>query len=196
MTMKSQNTRVDFTGFVPQYLVGVNSPTQTLAWEVITGMPIGTGAVQGKRFYLSEVQAQQLSDGLCHEGWYRVVQVDAGATAANIEFGYVGGQLSVADGPDVVTDAGHVLTLGADPVVFLGPVTPGNFTIVQDAGTATLAVTASQNVAIGDLLESTSAGTVNVTAIFTGALVAIALQAVDSGYVALIPARLQPPFGE
>ena len=196
MASKSQNTRVDFTGFVPQQLIDVNSPTQTLAWEVVTGMAIATGAVQGKRFYLSEAQAQQLSGGLCHEGWYRIVQVDAGATAANIAFGYVGAQLSVADGPDVVTDASNVLTLGADPVVFLGPVTPGNFTIAQDAGTATLAVTASQNVAIGDMLENTTAGTVSITATFTAATVGLALATSDSGYVALVPVRLQPAFGE
>jgi hypothetical protein len=206
MSFKSANTRVDFSGYVPQTLINVNSPTQTLAWETTTQMPIPTGAVQGKRFYMSEALANQLSSATqtCHEGWYRIVQVDSGATAANIAFGYIGAQLSVADGPDVVTDASHVLTLGADPVVFLGAVTPGNWTIVQDAGTATIAVTASQNVAVGDILYSTAAGTADVlattstdiTALLLTEILAIALASSDSAYVALVPARLQPTFGE
>ena len=204
MAKKSQNTRVDFTGFLPQGLHNVDSPTDSLAWEVVTGSPIATGAVQGKRFYLSEATAQQLSNNTLHEGWYRIAQVDAGATADLIAFGYIGAQLSVADGPDVVTDADHALTLGADPVIFLGPVTPGNFTIVQDAGTAMIAVTASQDVAVGDILYSTTAGTADVlaatstdiTALLLTEILAIALAASDSGYVALVPARLQPTFGE
>ena len=101
MAIKSQNTRVDFTGYLPQGLLNVNSPTQSLAWETTTQLSISTGAVQGKRFYLSEATAQQLSNNTCHEGWYRIVQVDAAATADLIAFGYGGAMVSVADGPDV-----------------------------------------------------------------------------------------------
>lgn len=200
MGIKSQNTRVDFTGYLPQGLLNVNSPTQSLAWETTTQLGISTGAVQGKRFYLSEATAQQLSNNTCHEGWYRIVQVDAGATANLIAFGYGGAMVSVANGPDVVTSADQVLTLGADPVVFLGPVTPGNFTIVQDAGTAVLAITASQNVSAGNVLAITAAGTFSIAGSISDTVLAtvcaLALAATDSAYIALIEARFEPTFGE
>ena len=200
MAIKSQNTRVDFTGYLPQGLLNVNSPTQSLAWETTTQLGISTGAVQGKRFYLSEATAQQLSNNTCHEGWYRIVQVDAGATANLIAFGYGVAMVIVANGPDVVTSADQVLTLGADPVVFLGPVTPGNFTIVQDAGTAVLAITASQNVSAGNVLAITAAGTFSIAGAISDAVLAtvcaLALAATDSAYIALIEARFEPTFGE
>jgi hypothetical protein len=187
MAIKSMNTRVDFVGYLPQNLTGVNFPTQTLANEAVTGLQISTGAAQGKRFYVSEYYANQLSTATqqCHEGWYRIVQVAATAVAANIYFGAVGAQQSVANGPDVVTDASTVLTLAADPVVFLGPVTPGNFTIVQDAGTASLMVGNTQTVAVGTVLSSTAAGTVAVTAAPTTTailegIVAVALAAITT----------------
>ena len=200
MAIKSQNTRVDFTGYLPQGLLNVNSPTQSLAWETTTQLSISTGAVQGKRFYLSEATAQQLSNNTCHEGWYRIVQVDAAATADLIAFGHGGAMVSVADGPDVVTSADKVLTLGADPVVFLGPVTPGNFTIVQDAGTAVLAITASQDVSAGNVLVITAAGTFSIAGAISDTVLAtvcaLALAATDSAYIALIEARFEPTFGE
>lgn len=134
---------IQFTGYVPQTLTGVNSPSPTLAAEVVTGAPIPTGAFPGNCFYLAEQQAQQLSNNVCHAGWYMVVQVDAGATAANIAFGYVGHQSTIAGsntapGALLVTDASHGLGIGINPVVFLGAVTPGNYTIVQVAGDGVL----------------------------------------------------------
>jgi len=197
MAIKSTNARVDFVGYLPFNLTGVNSTTQTLASEAVTGLQIATGAVQGKRFYLAEYWANQLSTAQvpCHEGWYRIVQVSPLAVAANLQFGAVGGQLNLANGPDVVTDASTVLTLGADPVVFLGggpvgiglplPPTPGNWTIVQDGGTCSLLVAAGQTVAVGSVLVATAAGTVAVsgtpiTPTILATVVGIALAAVTT----------------
>ena len=73
-----------------------------------------------------------------HRGWYRTVQVDSGATQANVAFGYIGAQATLAKGINVVTSADQALALGLNPCVFLGVVTPGNYTIVQDQGDATV----------------------------------------------------------
>lgn len=141
---------IQFTSYVPQTLTGVNSPSPTLAAEVVTGAPIPTGAFPGNCFYLAEQQAQQLSNNVCHAGWYMVVQVDAGATAANIALGMVGQQSTLAGsntapGALLVTDAAHGLN-GANPVVFLGAVTPGNYTIVQVGGDGQLLASAAVTV--------------------------------------------------
>lgn len=150
---------IQFTSYIPTALVGNNSPSPTLAAEVVTGLPIPTGAFPGNTFYLTEQQANQLSQSpvngatqlICHAGWYQVVQVAASAVAANIVAGSIGAQAaipltqaaeSVGVPPTaVVTDyatAGTAGLLGCNPVVFLNPVTPGNYTIVQVAGDASL----------------------------------------------------------
>jgi hypothetical protein len=138
---------IQFTNYVPQFLNGVNSPSPTLAAEVVTGLPIYTGAFPGNAFYLSEQQANQLSNNTCHAGWYMVVQVSASAVGANVAFGLVGHQFNLAGsntapGALLVTDASTGIGIGINPVVFLGTVTPGNYTIVQVAGDVTLQATA------------------------------------------------------
>lgn len=155
---------IQFTNYIPQFLTGVNSPSPTLAAEAVTGLPIPTGAFPGNCFYLSEQQANQLTQGqtnICHAGWYAIVQVDAGATAANIAFGTVGQQSTVAGsntapGALLVTDAAHGL-VGVNPVVFLGAVTPGNYTIVQVAGDGQLL--ASAGVTVGQVVSYATSGT-------------------------------------
>jgi hypothetical protein len=163
---------IQFTQYIPLNLTGVNSLTKTLATETLTGIPLATGATPGGRFYLTEKQAASCSAAptLCHAGWYRIVQVDAGATAANIFFGGIGAMVSLASGENVVTDVAHVLSLGAVPVVFLGAVTPGNYTFVQDQGDASLLVPAGQTVVVGNLLASNTAnGTVSVAGAISNA---------------------------
>jgi hypothetical protein len=173
---------ITFTSYVPTSLVGNNSASPTLAAEVVTGLPIPTGAFPGALFYLNEAQANQLSQTsinsaplmACHAGWYMVVQVDAGATSANIVQGAIGAQKAISKTNAVsqqgvpvqaiVTDASNVLSLGQNPVVFLNAVTPGNYTIVQVQGDGHVLLAASQTVAAGELLQSTSAGTVDVVA--------------------------------
>jgi hypothetical protein len=160
---------IQFTNYVPQFLTGVNSPSPTLAAEVVTGAPISTGAFPGNCFFLSEQQANQLSNAnICHAGWYMVAQVDAGATAANIVLGAVGHQSTVAGsntapGALLVTTADKGIALGVCPVVFLGVVTPGNYTIVQVAGDGVLLLAANQTGLVGSMLAYASPGSVSVS---------------------------------
>lgn len=167
---------IQFTSYVPITLLGVNSASSTLAAEAVTGLPIPTGARPGigNAFYLSESWAQQLSNNTCHEGWYAVVQVDAGATAANIAFGTVGALLSLAKGHAIFTDVAHALYVGNSPCVFLGAVTPGNYTIVQVAGDGQVVAAASQTVAPGTMLVSNnSTANVATSTTYTAAVVGI-----------------------
>lgn len=158
--------QIVFTSYVPTSLVGNNSASKTLAAEVVTGLPIPTGAVLGQAFFLSEAWANQLSAVAinsapvlqCHAGWYMVVKLDAGATAANVAQGSIGAQLSLAAGRNDITDMAHVLGQGFNPVVFLNAVTPGNYSIVQLSGDATVVLAASQTVAVSTVLVSDTTG--------------------------------------
>src|SRR5208283_751475 len=172
---------IQFTSYVPTSLVGNNSPSPTLAAEIVTGAPIATGAFPGNCFYLSEAQANQLSQVAinsaplltCHAGWYMVVQVDSGATAGNIKQGAIGAQVSIPTTQAtslqsippgaVVTDGATAATagfLGMNPVVFLNAVTPGYYTIVQIAGDASVLLAASQTTVKGQGLLSQTPGTI------------------------------------
>jgi len=167
---------IQFTSYIPTSLVGNNSPSPTLAADPVTGTPTYTGAFPGNVFYLTEAQANQLSQSTvnsatllaCHAGWYAVVKVDAAAVSANIVAGAIGAVISIpttnaasqATTPPncVVTDyatAGTAGLLANNPVVFLNPVTPGNYTIVQIAGDGSLLL------ALG--ATTTSAGTILVS---------------------------------
>jgi hypothetical protein len=193
---------ITFTNYVPTSLVGVNSPSPTLAAEAVTGLPIPTGAFPGNVFYLTEQQAQQLSSDVCHAGWYMVVQVDAGATAANIKLGYVGQQSTIAGsntapGSLLVTDASHGLAIGINPVVFLGAVTPGNYTIVQVSGDGQLYGSGAV-AAVGEVLAYASTGEVaaasgtygaNIVASFAG------ISKATTGTAGLVRAEIAFPFG-
>jgi len=172
---------ITFTNYVPTSLVGVNSPSPTLAAEAVTGLPIPTGAFPGNIFYLNEQQATQLSltsvNGAplltCHAGWYEVVQVSASATAANIVQGAIGAQAAIPTTAlteaanvalqSVVTDGATAATaglLGINPVVFLNAVTPGNYTIVGVGGDLSMLLAASQTTVVGQGLLSQTPGTV------------------------------------
>ncbi len=172
---------IQFTSYIPTSLVGVNSPSPTLAAEVVTGLPIPTGAFPGNVFFLSETQANQLSLVsinaapllTCHEGWYAVVQVSASAVASNIKQGAIGAMTAIpttsaqetANTPYscVVTDGATAATaglLGVNPVVFLGSVTAGYYTIVQVSGDASILLAASQTTVVGQGLLSQTPGTV------------------------------------
>jgi len=172
---------ITFTNYVPTSLVGVNSPSPTLAAEAVTGLPIPTGAFPGNVFYLNEQQATQLSltsvNGAplltCHAGWYEVVQVSASAVAANIVQGAIGAQAAIPTTAlteaanvalqSVVTDGATAATaglLGINPVVFLNAVTPGNYTIVGVGGDLSMLLAASQTTVVGQGLLSQTPGTV------------------------------------
>jgi len=172
---------ITFTNYVPTSLVGVNSPSPTLAAEAVTGLPIPTGAFPGNVFYLNEQQATQLSLTsvnsapllTCHAGWYEVVQVSAAAVAANIVQGAIGAQAAIPTTAlteaanvalqSVVTDGATAATaglLGINPVVFLNAVTPGNYTIVGVGGDLSMLLAASQTTVVGQGLLSQTPGTV------------------------------------
>ena len=172
---------ITFTNYVPTSLVGVNSPSPTLAAEAVTGLPIPTGAFPGNVFYLNEQQATQLSLTsvnsapllTCHAGWYEVVQVSASAAAANIVQGAIGAQAAIPTTAlteaanvalqSVVTDGATAATaglLGINPVVFLNAVTPGNYTIVGVGGDLSMLLAASQTTVVGQGLLSQTPGTV------------------------------------
>lgn len=193
---------IQFTSYVPQTLTGVNSPSPTLAAEVVTGAPIPTGAFPGNCFYLTEQQAQQLSNNVCHAGWYMVVQVDAGATAGNIALGYVGHQSTIAGsntapGALLVTDASHGLGIGINPVVFLGAVTPGNYTIVQVAGDGQLFGSAAV-AAVATVLSYANTGKVAATSATyannTNAAIA-GISKATTGAAGLVRAEIAFSFG-
>ena len=175
---------IQFTSYIPTSLVGVNSPSPTLAAEVATGAPISTGAFPGNVFFLTEAQANQLSQSsvnsaplmVCHEGWYAVVQVSASATVANIVQGAIGAMTAIpttnatSNAPIayscVVTDNQTAGTmLGVNPVIFLNAVTAGYYTIVQVAGDANILLAASQTTVIGQSLlsQSGAAGVLSAT---------------------------------
>lgn len=173
---------IQFTSYIPTSLVGVNSPSPTLSAEAVTGLPISTGAFPGNCFYLTEAQANQLSrvainsapQLVCHAGWYMVVEIDSGAVAGNLLQGAIVAQkaipttqnASIASVPPsaVLTDGATAATagfLGINPAVLLNAVTPGNFTIVQLAGDASVRLAASQTTVVGSLLLSASPGLVD-----------------------------------
>ena len=162
--------QIEFTSYIPTSLVGVNSPSKTLAAEAVTGLPIPTGALPAKAFFLSEKWANQLSASTinsaplmqCHAGWYMVVQVDSGATVANIKQGSQGAQLSLAAGRWVITDMSNALNQGINPVIFLNAVAAGYYTIVQIGGDTNVRLAASQTVVVGSVLVSDSSGNAEV----------------------------------
>jgi len=179
---------IQFTNYIPVTLTGVNSPSPTLAAEVVTGLPLPTGALPGNCFFLTEQQAQQLSNNVCHSGWYEVVQVDSGAVAGNISFGTIGAQSAVGNTvaanaanippQSIVTDGATASTNGTlalNPVVYLGAVTPGNFTIVQIAGDGQVTAAAAQTITKGtSVLVAATPGTVSSGSTLTALTVGLA----------------------
>jgi hypothetical protein len=76
--------------YLPAYLNAVNSSTPTAASDPVTGTAIATGTLLGLYFDVDDATAasvSKLSSGLLYGGRYRMVQVDAGATAANVKAG-------------------------------------------------------------------------------------------------------------
>ena len=75
-------------------LNNANSPSATGLVDPVTNQQYNTGGLdRGDYFDLTEKQANSLSVssvGKCHSGRYRYVQLDSGATAANVKTGTVG----------------------------------------------------------------------------------------------------------
>lgn len=123
--------------------------------DLRTGQVVNAGGLNlGDYFDLTEKEANQLSyttTGTLHEGRYRRVLVDSGATAANVKTGTIGLMASLAaiqgDFGGTLPASSNVVTsydqaqggsVGLRPVVFLNTVTPGNYCFVQELGVATV----------------------------------------------------------
>ena len=148
--------------------------------DLRTGNPVNAGGLNlGDYFDVTMAEAKQLSyttNGTLYAGRYRRVQVDSGATAANVKTGTIGLMASPAA---IQIDLGGKLPLSENVVtsydqapggatnirmcVFLNTVTPGNFCFVQELGVATVlgknGLTATP--AIGDIVISTTGGVVD-----------------------------------
>jgi hypothetical protein len=200
---------IKHTDYVPTSLVGVNSASPTLAAEVVTGLQIATGARPGagEAFYLSESWANQLSltaiNGAtvltCHAGWYMIAKVDTAATTALVAQGLVGGRVTLSN-TYTVSDCAHANTaLGAGqfPVIFLNSVTPGNYTIVQISGDASLlgsgAITTGAALAYSITTGQVIASAAPTTYAIVQTLVGLA-ETTTTG-AGLVRANVQFPFG-
>lgn len=151
----------------PTALNALNSPSPTGWADPETSQPYYAGGLnQGLYFDLTDAEALALSDtavGTLYEGRYRLVQLDSGATAANVAVGRIGLMKTVAGGVNLVTSYDQGLAAGLRPVVFLCAVTPGNYCFVQELGTATVQFAASLTAgqAAGDIIVSAATGVAN-----------------------------------
>lgn len=103
-----------------------NFTTESALTDAYTGQPYTGGALnQGDYFDLTNSEAAQASDtanGTLYQGRYRYVQVDSGATAANVKTGTVGYMRSGSTVKSVQT-----LTVGSGQ-------TAGTYSIAATAG--------------------------------------------------------------
>jgi len=137
----------------------------------------------GDYFDLTEAEANALSyttNGTLHAGRYRRVQVDSGATAANVKVGTVG-NMNCAIAPltfNIVTSADvNTAWNGLHPVVFLNTVTPGNWCFVQELGLATVLGAANVGTTtVGQIEVVTTGGVVTSSATFTVATVGLSVE--------------------
>lgn len=158
-----------FQPIVPNWfaLNQCNDTSPTGLTDPRTGNPYYAGGLNlGDYFDLTEAEAAALSNTTLpvvtlHAGRYRRIQVDSGATAANVKVGTVG-LMGSGQQPQLnrVTsyDKGIV---GAHPVLFLNAITPGNYGFVQELGIASFLCGATLQKAApatGDILVSTTGG--------------------------------------
>jgi hypothetical protein len=146
-----------FQPIVPTWLAlnAANDTSPSYFTDLRTGQPVLAGGLNlGDYFDLTHKEANDLSyktNGILYAGRYRRVQVDSGATAANVKTGTIGLMPSLAvvslnplgtrNPPvNIVTsyDQGIGLAVTVRPVVFLNAITPGNYGFVQELGVATL----------------------------------------------------------
>ena len=112
--------------FLPQNLLTVY-PASSGMVDIRTGLPyLAGGLYPGVYFDLTEAEAQNLSVNTLHAGRYRFVQVDTGATAANILAGTVGGMVPGKSVQTVV-----IKTAGSGQ-------TAGTYTATASSGSATI----------------------------------------------------------
>ncbi len=170
-----------FQPIVPTWLAlnAANDTSPSYFTDLRTGQPVLAGGLNlGDYFDLTNPEANDLSyqtNGVLYAGRYRRVQVDSGATAANVKTGTIGLMPSLAvvgvnkygtrNPPmNIVTSYDQAIGLSTNvrPVVFLNAITPGNYGFVQELGVATVlgASSFAATPAIGDLLQTTTSGLV------------------------------------
>jgi hypothetical protein len=170
-------------------LNSANFTSPTALTDVRTGLPFAAGGLNvGDYFDLTQEEAKSLSNtsvGTLLAGRYRFVQVDSGATQANVATGTVGLLKNLTGstyaGPiNNVTSYDKALTLNSPrKVVFLNAVTPGNFGFIQELGDATILInTVESTTGVGSVVNITSSGVdAPSSQTVTPALVGIAEQA-------------------
>jgi hypothetical protein len=101
----------------------------------------GGGLDVGDYFDLTEREANDLSDvnvGILHSGRYRRVQLNADADPGFTEIGMIGYMpLLLTPNVNIVTSADQ--GVAGRFVVFLNPITPGNYGFIQEMGVAMVA---------------------------------------------------------
>jgi hypothetical protein len=156
--------------FLPQDLVTIYTSPSGLI-DTRTGYPYYAGGlIVGGYFDLTEAEAQAYGRAQLHEGRYRFVQIDSGATASNIVQGSIGLMKTLALGVNFITSYDKGLNAAIRPVVFLNAptaaqVAAGCYLFVQEEGDATV-LTKSGGVtntgpAVGDVANSVSGGLVD-----------------------------------
>jgi hypothetical protein len=171
---------------IPAWLV-LNAANDTAASgmsDQYTGFPYNAGGLNlGDYFDLTSAEAYRNckpSVGILYCGRYRRIQVDSGATAANVKTGTIGLLASQAAASQDIGNIGGALPVsmnvvtsydkslggatGVRPVVFLNSITPGNFGYVQELGIASVLAQATLTAttpAIGDVIVSAASGLVN-----------------------------------
>ncbi len=125
-----------------------NSPYQSGQGDNVTGFPYNAGGLnQGDYFDLTNDEAASLSNpsvGLLYQGRYRFVQVDSGATAANVKTGTVG---FIRAGSSVkavqVVTQGSGQTVGTYQVAAAAGSGGGSGAVIQVIVTSATAITVS-----------------------------------------------------
>lgn len=164
-----------------------NDPSASGMADVRTGFPYNSGGLNlGDYFDLTNAEAYRNcrpATATLYSGRYRRVQVDSGATAANVKTGTIGVMPSLAAASidvgrsggllapsmNVVTSfdqgIGQPATLPVRPVIFLNVVTPGNFCWVQEAGVASVlgktGGLTKATPAVGDIINAATNGLVD-----------------------------------
>ncbi len=164
---------------VPTWLAlnAANDTSPSYFTDLRTGQPVFAGGLNnGDYFDLTNDEANNLSyktNGILYAGRYRRVQVDSGATAANVKTGTIGLMPSLAvvslnplgtrNPPmNIVTSYDQAIG-GADamrPVIFLNSITPGNYGFIQELGVATVLYKSglTGTPTIGGIINSTTSG--------------------------------------
>lgn len=162
-----------FQPIVPIFQLALNACNDTSAsgfTDLRTGQPVNAGGLNlGDWIDPTESEANVLSyttNGTLHAGRYRRIQVDSGATAANVKTGTIGYMLAGGQPQLNLVTSYDKAIVGAHPVIFLNSITPGNYGFVQEVAGGIGTVLGGSSItksgpATGDIANSTTAGVVD-----------------------------------